>query len=45
MQKAIEKDQENIKKRYKNSPRHTLQVDFHPYKALIEKEIKATAVN
>jgi dimethylaniline monooxygenase (N-oxide forming) len=44
MQKAIAQDQKMISKRYKNSPRHTLQVDFHPYKALIEHEIKSTAV-
>jgi hypothetical protein len=27
-------------KRYKKSARHTLQVDFHPYKGSIENEIK-----
>ena len=29
-----------LAKRYKESPRHTLQVDFHPYKESIEKEMK-----
>jgi len=27
-------------KRYNTSPRHTLQVDFHPYKESIEREMR-----
>jgi dimethylaniline monooxygenase (N-oxide forming) len=40
MQEDILKDQEYLKKRYKASARHTLQVDFHTYKGKIEKELK-----
>jgi dimethylaniline monooxygenase (N-oxide forming) len=40
MRQAIEEDRKAMAKRYKNSPRHTLQVDFHNYKALIEKGLK-----
>ena len=40
MQQDIQKDKEAMQRRYKNSPRHTLQVDFHPYKESIEKEMK-----
>lgn len=36
----IEKEKEVLKKRYKSSPRHTIQVDFFPYKFAIEKELK-----
>lgn len=36
----IEKENLANKKRYKNSPRHTIQVDFFPYKFAIEKELK-----
>jgi len=32
MRKAIEKDRIAMQKRYIASPRHTLQVDFFPYK-------------
>jgi len=39
MRRDIEKDRQTMQKRYKNSPRHTLQVDFHPYKESIEKEM------
>jgi hypothetical protein len=35
----IEKDRENMRKRYKSSTRHTVQVDFYPYKKLIQDEI------
>ena len=40
MRRDIEKDRQAMQRRYKNSPRHTLQVDFHPYKQSIEKEMK-----
>ncbi|TAF93300.1 MAG: NAD(P)/FAD-dependent oxidoreductase [Cytophagia bacterium] len=44
MRRDIEKDRQAMQKRYKNSPRHTLQVDFHPYKESIEKEMKRVHV-
>jgi dimethylaniline monooxygenase (N-oxide forming) len=40
MKKEIEKDTTKLKVRYKTSARHTLQVDFHAYKAELEKELK-----
>jgi dimethylaniline monooxygenase (N-oxide forming) len=40
MLKSIEEDKQKLTKRYKQSPRHTLQVDFHVYKESIEKEMK-----
>ncbi|MFN4144759.1 MAG: flavin-containing monooxygenase [Runella sp.] len=40
MWQDIEKDKQQMQKRYKASPRHTLQVDFYPYKESIEKEMK-----
>ena len=40
MQTAISKYISTIKKRYIDRPRHTIQVDFWPYKNLIEKEMK-----
>ena len=40
MLKSIQEDKQAMAKRYKESPRHTLQVDFHPYKESIEQEMK-----
>jgi cation diffusion facilitator CzcD-associated flavoprotein CzcO len=40
MLKSIQEDKQAMIKRYKESPRHTLQVDFHPYKESIEKEMQ-----
>ena len=40
MLKSIQEDKAAMAKRYKESPRHTLQVDFHPYKESIEREMK-----
>lgn len=40
MKQSIEKDTEAMKKRYNQSPRHTLQVDFHTYKESVEKEMR-----
>lgn len=40
MKKSIEADKQKMAKRYKESPRHTLQVDFFPYKESIEKEMR-----
>jgi dimethylaniline monooxygenase (N-oxide forming) len=44
MEVAIKQDSEKLKKRYKESKRHTLQVDFHPYKESIEREIRKTEI-
>ncbi len=40
MLKSIQEDKQAMAKRYKESPRHTLQVDFHPYKESIEREMR-----
>ncbi len=40
MLKSIEDDKQKMLKRYKASPRHTLQVDFFTYKESIEREMK-----
>lgn len=45
MEDSIKQDAEKVKKRYVKSARHTLQVDFHPYKESIEREIKKTKVS
>ncbi len=38
--KDIAQQRTALQKRYNNSPRHTIQVDFHTYKFAIEKEMK-----
>ena len=40
MLKTIEEDKQKLAQRYKQTPRHTLQVDFFTYKGIIEKEMK-----
>ncbi len=40
MLKSIETDKQKMMKRYKESPRHTLQVDFFNYKGEIEREMQ-----
>ena len=40
MKRAIERDDEKMRKRYVRSPRHTMQVDFYPYLRQIERERK-----
>jgi dimethylaniline monooxygenase (N-oxide forming) len=40
MKRDIERDRQKMTKRYNSSPRHTLQVDFFPYKESIEKEMR-----
>ena len=40
MQAGIKADQQALARRYKQSPRHTIQVDFYPYKRSIEQEMK-----
>lgn len=37
MLKDIERYKQKLHKRYKASPRHTIQVDFYPYKNMIKK--------
>ena len=41
MEKTIKKDKLAMEKRYVKSNRHTIQVDFYPYKKIIEDEIKS----
>ena len=40
MLKAIDEYQTKLRKRYSDKPRHTIQVDFWPYRKLIETEMK-----
>lgn len=40
MESAIALEREQMRRRYTNSPRHTIQVDFHPYRTLINQERK-----
>jgi dimethylaniline monooxygenase (N-oxide forming) len=42
MQQAINQEANQNKRRYTQSARHTLQVDFHPYRQRIEREIATT---
>lgn len=44
MLKTIDKYVQKLTKRYTNKARHTIQVDFWPYKALVEKEMKKMKV-
>ncbi len=41
MRREIVKTRAYLRRRYVHSPRHTIQVDFYPYKRLLEKEIRA----
>ncbi|RYF67534.1 MAG: NAD(P)/FAD-dependent oxidoreductase, partial [Cytophagaceae bacterium] len=40
MLNSIQQEARRNNQRYKPSARHTLQVDFHPYKRSIEKELQ-----
>lgn len=40
MKRQIRKDSEEMQKRYIRSTRHTIQVDFYPYKKVLEDEMK-----
>lgn len=40
MEQTIQQEREIMRKRYGNSPRHTMQVDFEPYVRSIYREIK-----
>lgn len=42
MVRSIEEEAMRNRQRYSGSARHTLQVDFHPYKQSIEREIRKT---
>lgn len=42
MHREIERDQARMRKRYVASPRHTIQVDFHPYMRTLRRERKRT---
>lgn len=38
MQRVLQREREEVRRRYVDSPRHTMQVDFHPYFRTVEKE-------
>lgn len=38
MQRCIDDDIAGMRRRYVKSPRHTIQVDFHPYRAQLRRE-------
>jgi len=38
MLRAIDDDLAAMRRRYVSSPRHTIQVDFHAYRALLRRE-------
>lgn len=40
MEKDIRETSDKVKKRYKSSKRHTIQVDYQPYRTELETEIK-----
>ncbi len=44
MLRSIEAEASRNKRRYKQSARHTLQVDFHPYRQSIEREMRQNRV-
>lgn len=39
----IKREREQMRKRYGNSPRHTMQVDYEPYVKALLKEMKRGA--
>ncbi len=41
MEKDIRQERETVRKRFGNSPRHTIEVDFDPYLELLKKETEA----
>lgn len=45
MRRSIEEDARKLYKRFDESPRHTLEVDFFQYKNSIEKEMKRVSKN
>ncbi len=42
MRTAIETNRRDLAERYVDSPRHTIQVDFFPYKQAMEREVAAS---
>ena len=40
MEADIEAERQAMFKRYYNSPRHTMQVDFHPFRRQLERDLK-----
>ena len=44
MLRSIEQEADKNRRRYKQSARHTLQVDFYPYKQSLEREMKRMRV-
>ena len=40
MRRSMEKKKEGLRKRYVHSTRHTIQVDFFPYKRFLERELR-----
>lgn len=44
MEKRIREDKEKMQKRYGKSTRHTIQVDYTPYKTLIEKQYSGNPI-
>lgn len=44
MQAEIQRYAEKVAKVYKKSPRHTIQVDFYPYKKMIEREMNKYSI-
>ena len=43
MMQDIQREREEVRKRYGNSPRHTMQVDVEPYVKGVLKEMKRGA--
>jgi hypothetical protein len=43
MNKVINQEAADVAKRYRNSARHTIQVNFHPYKLKLNREMKKYA--
>lgn len=41
MRRVMKREREKVRSRYVDSPRHTMQIDFHPYERTIEKERRA----
>ena len=40
MARSVEDEDNKVRRRYNRSARHTLQVDFHPYRQLLEREMR-----
>lgn len=41
MRRVMEREREDVRERYVDSPRHTMQIDFYPYERTVEKERRA----